>query len=269
MSNQEQSGKSGLVFGARNLGGAIIETLIADGWAMAGVARSTATLEKIARAGALALEEDVTDQASVTRALAQASEANGPIDLVVNAASTYGGSRSGPFGGGPIAEASADAFDSWATAPPRAAFSFLSGAGSFLAAQGGLATIIQVTGGSARRAMPGRGLWAAGAFGVRAITQAAALELRPRGIHGASPRSPWPMPARSRMPFAFSPAREPRPRPMSSSSRHWQRRGCHRTARDSQPHGIARGRLTTIGVCPSRRCPVGWCTSCPWTCVVP
>jgi NAD(P)-dependent dehydrogenase (short-subunit alcohol dehydrogenase family) len=33
--------------------------------------------------------------------------------------------------------------------------------------------------------MPGRGLWAAGAFGVRAITQAAALELRPRGVHVA------------------------------------------------------------------------------------
>jgi NADP-dependent 3-hydroxy acid dehydrogenase YdfG len=185
MSNQEQGSKSGLVFGARNLGGAVIDTLIADGWAMAGVARSTATLEKIARAGALALEEDVTDQASVTRALAQASEANGPINLVVNAASTYGWARTGPFGGGPIAEASADAFDSWATAPPRAAFSFLSAAGSFLTAQGGPATIIQVTGGSARRAMPGRGLWAAGAFGVRAITQAAALELRPRGIHVA------------------------------------------------------------------------------------
>src|SRR5258705_6108558 len=185
MSNQQQSGKSGLVFGARNLGGAIIDTLIADGWAMAGVARSTATLEKIAQAGALALEADVTDQASVTRALARAAEANGRINLVVNAASTYGGTRTGPFGGGPIAEASADAFDSWATAPPRAAFAFLSGAGSFLAAQGGLATMIQVTGGSARRAMPGRGLWAAGAFGVRAITQAAALELRARGIHVA------------------------------------------------------------------------------------
>src|SRR6267378_1885680 len=129
MSHQEQSGKSGLVFGARNLGGAIIDTLIADGWAMAGVARSTATLEKIAQAGALALEADVTDQASVTRALARATEANGRIDLVVNAASTYGGTRTGPFGGGPIAEASA--------------------------------------------------------FGVRAITQAAALELRPRGIHVA------------------------------------------------------------------------------------
>jgi hypothetical protein len=120
VSNQEQSGKSGLVFGARNLGGAII-----------------------------------------------------------------GGPRIGPFGGGQIAEADADAFDSWATAPARSAFAFLSGAGSFLTAQGGLAKIIQVTGGSVRRAMPGRGLWAAGAFGGRAITQAAALELRPRGIHVA------------------------------------------------------------------------------------
>ena len=44
---------------------------------------------------------------------------------------------------------------------------------------------MQVTGGSARRAMPGRGLWAAGSFGVRAITNAAALELRPQGIQVA------------------------------------------------------------------------------------
>jgi 3-oxoacyl-[acyl-carrier protein] reductase len=185
MSTQQQSAKSGLVFGARNLGGAIIDTLIADGWAMAGVARSPATLEKIDNAGALALEADVTDQASVIQALGRAAEANGPIDLAVNAASTYGGTRTGPFGGGPIAEASADAFDSWAAAPPRAAFAFLSGAGNFLSEQGGAATIIQVTGGSSRRAMPGRGLWAAGAFAVRAVTQAAALELRPRGIHVA------------------------------------------------------------------------------------
>ena len=35
------------------------------------------------------------------------------------------------------------------------------------------------------KALHGRGLWAAGAFGVRAITQAAALELRDRGIHVA------------------------------------------------------------------------------------
>jgi hypothetical protein len=33
--------------------------------------------------------------------------------------------------------------------------------------------------------MPGRGLWAAGAFGVRALTQAAASELREQEIHVA------------------------------------------------------------------------------------
>src|SRR5262249_5068718 len=94
----------------------------------------------------------------------------------------YGGDRSGPFGGGPMADAAPDAFDSWAAAPARSAFGFLSGSAAFLVAQGRPATVVQVTGGSARRAMPGRGLWAAGAFGVRAITNAAALELRPYGI---------------------------------------------------------------------------------------
>jgi len=54
MSSQEQGGKSGLVFGAGNLGGAIIETLIGAGWSMAGVARSEATLEQVAHAGTLA-----------------------------------------------------------------------------------------------------------------------------------------------------------------------------------------------------------------------
>jgi NADP-dependent 3-hydroxy acid dehydrogenase YdfG len=33
--------------------------------------------------------------------------------------------------------------------------------------------------------MPGRGLWAAGSFGVRALTHASALELRGEGIHVA------------------------------------------------------------------------------------
>lgn len=185
MNDGQQDRRSALVFGARNLGGAIIETLIAENWAVAGVARSDATLEKIAAAGALALSADVTDQASVRDALGRVAAEHGRVDLVVNAASAYGGARSGPFGGGPMAEASADAFDAWAVAPARSAFAFLSGAAGFLVAQGRAATAIQVTGGSSRRAMPGRGLWAAGAFGVRAITQAAALELRGQGIHVA------------------------------------------------------------------------------------
>lgn len=185
MNAQEQRPRSALVFGARNLGKAIIELLIGEGWSVAAVARSQQTLQGITDAGALALLADVTDQASVRDAVTQSATAHGGIDLVVNAASAYGGTRKGPFGGGPIAEADADAFDSWAAAPARSAFAFLSGASSYLVEQQRAATLIQVTGGSARRAMPGRGLWAAGAFGVRAITQAAALELRSQGIQVA------------------------------------------------------------------------------------
>jgi 3-oxoacyl-[acyl-carrier protein] reductase len=176
---------SAIVFGARNLGRAVIEALIAEGWSVTGVARSQATLDGVAAAGALPLQADVTDPASVYAALDDAAAAHGAVDLAVNAASAYGGDRSGPFGGGPIVEAELSDFDSWAAAPARSAFSFLSASGRFVVEQGGPATLVQVTGGSARRAMAGRGLWSAGAFGVRAITNAAALELRPVGIHVA------------------------------------------------------------------------------------
>src|SRR3954452_9343199 len=176
---------SAVVFGARNLGRAVIELLVSDGWAVTGSARSQSTLDGVSASGALALKADVTDPASVHDALQQASTAHGEVDLVVNAASAYGGERSGPFGGGAIAEADPDGFDSWAAAPARAAFSFLSASGRCASAQGRAATLVQVTGGSARRAAAGRGLWAAGAFGVRAITNAAALELREHGIHVA------------------------------------------------------------------------------------
>ena len=185
MTAPREAGRSAVVFGARNLGKAVIDLLCSEGWAVAGVARSDATLEGVTAAGALALRADVTDQASVTDVLEQVATAHGHIDLVVNAASAYGGDRSGPFGGGPIAEAQPEAFDAWAVAPARSAFSFLSASGEFLLAQGTPATVVQVTGGSSRRAASGRGLWAAGAFGVRAITQAAALELREYGIHVA------------------------------------------------------------------------------------
>lgn len=185
MDRNEETRRSALVFGARNLGKAIIELLVGEGWAVAGAARSDATLEGVKALRALAVRADVTDPSSVERALDQVAEAHGHVDLVVNAAATYGGDRTGPFGGGPIAEARLDAFESWAVAPARSAFTFLSGTGRFLRRQGRPATVVQVTGGSARRAMAGRGLWAAGSFGVRAITNAAALELREEGIQVA------------------------------------------------------------------------------------
>ena len=174
-----------LIIGARNFGFAIIERLLADGWTVTGAARSSQTLDKVRGAGADALEVDVTDQASVLQALQTVAQRHGGVDLVVNAASPYGGARSGPFGGGPLAEAQPSGFDDWSAMPARGAFAFLSASARFLLDQGAEATVVQVTGGSARRGMPGRGLWAAGAFAVRALTQAAALELRPHRIHVA------------------------------------------------------------------------------------
>jgi len=185
MSDATANRPGAVIFGARNLGRAIIDALVADGWGVTGVARSDDTLQGVADAGATPLRGDITDPASVAECLRAGAEAHGRVDLAVNAASAYGGTRSGPFGGGPIADAAADAFDAWGVAPARSAFSFLSAAGRFALGQGGPATLVQATGGSARRAMPGRGLWAAGAFGVRAITSAAAQELREHGVHVA------------------------------------------------------------------------------------
>ena len=191
----------------------------------------------------------MTDPAAVERVLDEAAAAHGGVDLVVDAASAYGGERRGPFGGGPIIEAQLDAFDSWAGAPARSAFSFLSAAGRFLERQGRQGTLVQVTGGSSRRAAPGRGLWAAGAFGVRAITQAAALELREIGIHvallivdaGIEPRGgapgsrarPWPTRARSPRPSPSWPTRERARPPTSCRSHPWPSAGSPRPSRSS------------------------------------
>ena len=174
-----------LVIGARNLGFAVIRRLLEDGWTVAGGARSEDTLAKIRDAGADALELDVTDQASVLDALRHVGDRHGRVDLAVNASAPYGGDRSGPFGGGRLAEAGPTGFDDWASMPVRGAFGFLSASSRFLVEQGGESAIVQITGGSARRGMPGRGLWAAGAFGVRALTQAAAAELREHRINVA------------------------------------------------------------------------------------
>jgi 3-oxoacyl-[acyl-carrier protein] reductase len=59
MSDATARRRSAIVFGARNLGRAVIETLVADGWAVAGVARSQVTLDGVTEAGGLALQADV------------------------------------------------------------------------------------------------------------------------------------------------------------------------------------------------------------------
>jgi NAD(P)-dependent dehydrogenase (short-subunit alcohol dehydrogenase family) len=176
--------KTVVVLGARNLGGAIIDHFRGLGWNAAGVARSEETLEAVRSRGALALGADAADPDALAGALSAAREQYGSLDAVVNAVSASRPPSSGPFGGGMLADADLAAFQGWTVAVAEQAFVFLSVGSAALRVDGGGA-LIQITGGSSRRAMPGRGLWAAGAFATRALVQAAAQELRSEGIHAA------------------------------------------------------------------------------------
>ena len=175
--------KTVVVLGARNLGGAIIDHFLGLGWGAAGVAQSEETLKRVREKGAVAVAADASDVGSLTMALADIRGQLGDVDAVVNAVSAAR-PTGGPFGGGPLATADLDAFRGWTVAVAQQAFVFLSvGAAALREGDGG--ALIQITGGSSRRAMPGKGLWAAGAFATRALVQAAAQELRQEGIHAA------------------------------------------------------------------------------------
>lgn len=172
-----------LVFGARNLGRAIAAGLVADGWRVAGVARSQETVDRLAVdvPGAVGLRADAGLEEDVRRVVAEARDRLGGLDLVVVAISPAAG-RSG--GGVELAGAPASLFEPYLGDLLPALSTVLRVAGGDLAAQGH-GTYVQVTGGSARRGMAGRGAWAAAAFATRGMLQSAASELRGKGVHAA------------------------------------------------------------------------------------
>jgi NAD(P)-dependent dehydrogenase (short-subunit alcohol dehydrogenase family) len=175
-----------VVLGARNLGGAILDHLVADGWRGAAVARSEETARAAGDRGALGVAADASDLDSLGAALGRVRDEVGAPSLIVNAVSASRPPRDGgPFGGGPIADATIDGFRGWTVAVAEQAFVFLSSGVRALRESGGGGTLVQVTGGSARRAMPDRGLWSAGAQATRAMVHAAAQEVRGEGIHVA------------------------------------------------------------------------------------
>jgi NAD(P)-dependent dehydrogenase (short-subunit alcohol dehydrogenase family) len=170
-----------VVLGARNLGRAILTHLTDAGWSGAAVARTPESLEGVP---GLALQADASDPDELRGALERARAELGGLDLVVNAVSASRPPGGGPFGGGPLAEATLEGYRGWGGAVGEQAFVFLSEGARALKETGG-GTLVQVTGGSARRAMAGRGLWASGAASSRALTHAAAQELKEQGIHVA------------------------------------------------------------------------------------
>jgi NAD(P)-dependent dehydrogenase (short-subunit alcohol dehydrogenase family) len=175
-----------VVLGARNLGGAIIDHLQERGWRAAAIALSEETAAAVGERGALGIAADASDADALGSALARVRDELGAPSLIVNAVSASRPPDDGQgFGGGPIGEATLDGFRGWAAAVAEQSFVFLSTGIRALRESGDGGTLIQVTGGSARRAMPGRGLWSAGAQSARAMTHAAAQEVREEGIHVA------------------------------------------------------------------------------------
>src|SRR4051812_48094025 len=169
-----------VVLGARNLGGAILAHHLQAGWRGAAVAQSPETLAAIHDAGGLPLSADASNPASLAEAFERARAEFGGIDVIVNAVSAARPTRPGPFGGGTVAEATVEDVRGWTSAVAEQTFVFLNEG-----LRTGATTLIQITGGSARRAMDGRGLWAAGAAATRALVHAAAQEHRGRGVHVA------------------------------------------------------------------------------------
>jgi NAD(P)-dependent dehydrogenase (short-subunit alcohol dehydrogenase family) len=161
-----------LVFGARNLGRVIAEHLMERGWTASGVARTQETVDAFPGNGILA---DATRLDEMRRAVDEA----GDFDLAVNAVSPKG-----RFGGGDLITTDDDAMLPYTEQVLPEVFAFYRTCGGKLVERGA-GTIIQVTGGSARRALPGRAPWGAGAAGVRALSQAAANEMKPKGVHAA------------------------------------------------------------------------------------
>src|SRR3954470_8595074 len=155
-----------LIFGARNLGRAIGEHLAGAGWNVAGVARSQDTADALAEAvpEALAITLDASEPDAIDEAVRRTREHfGGRIDLLVNAIAAGPSPSGAPFGGGPIADVSPEDFDHYALRVARQTYAFLHGSARAAREDGG-ATIVQITGGSSQRAIPGRGAWAAGAF---------------------------------------------------------------------------------------------------------
>jgi 3-oxoacyl-[acyl-carrier protein] reductase len=175
-----------VMLGARNLGGAIVDHLQSSGWSCAAVALSDETVASARERGALGIAADASDIDALAGALGQVREELGPPALIVNAVSASRPPDDDKgFGGGPVGEATLDGLRGWAAAVAEQAFVFLSTGIRTLRKSGAGGTLIQVTGGSSRRAMPGRGIWSAGAQASRALTHAAAQEVRAEGIHVA------------------------------------------------------------------------------------
>jgi NAD(P)-dependent dehydrogenase (short-subunit alcohol dehydrogenase family) len=172
-----------VVFGARNVGRAVVAERLGAGWEVVAMVRSEATADALREAhpAARVLVGDAARAAEVERALAAAEEL-GEVELIVNAMTAP--PRDQGFGGGPVADAPDDRLRHWMDGFVPMAWEVLRLGTRALRSSGG-GTVIQIAGGSARRSFPGRGPWGAAQHAVKALVQSLAAESREHGVHVA------------------------------------------------------------------------------------
>jgi 3-oxoacyl-[acyl-carrier protein] reductase len=171
-----------VVLGGRNLGGEVLDSFLADGWAAAGVSLTEQTAADTRARGALAYTADIRDPPALAGVLQRARTDLGDLSVVVNAVSLARPRPSEPFHGGPIADSRSDALHWWTVPVLEAGFSFFREGARALQEDGDGGVLVQITNGSARRPAAGSALWAAAHAGLRAMTHAVAEELRPQGV---------------------------------------------------------------------------------------
>jgi NAD(P)-dependent dehydrogenase (short-subunit alcohol dehydrogenase family) len=174
-----------LIFGARYLGRAVALHFAKQGARIAIAARTKADVEaavkEIEAAGGkgLGIVADLTSREDARRAAQQTIEAFGGLQLAVNAVSP-----GGRFGVRPFLELEDSDLDLGLQISLKGAFRFLQEVGGILVKQGG-GTLIQIGTSSSLRVKEGFGASGAVQHGLRALTIAAAKELRASKVHVA------------------------------------------------------------------------------------
>ena len=158
-----------LIVGARGLGRELSLHFKASGWDVVCAARTQADVDAVAReCGARAATADLADEASL-RALVAAT---GPFDLAV-CAHTSGA----PFRVGPVLEADPADYRQRLIGTVLHSLNFLQ------ALAPAAKTLVQIGTTLAPRVRPGFGALSSPQHALRALWQAAADELKPRGVH--------------------------------------------------------------------------------------
>ncbi|MBB2203722.1 GolD/DthD family dehydrogenase [Gluconacetobacter takamatsuzukensis] len=161
--------------GASGIGFAIAQRLAEQGARLCLVDRSPGVRDAASRLGTghVGIEADVTDEAAIARACAEATAHAGKIDILVN--------NAGIALIAPAAELSTQAWDTTLSINLRAPFLFARALGPLMCANG-YGRIVNIASQAALVALEGHAAYTASKAGIIGLTKTLAFEWGPRGV---------------------------------------------------------------------------------------